>query len=281
MWDFFMNLFIAIYFKVDECGKGIHWDGHKIMAVYFGVFSVIEYLIVLFHYKMIGQKINWWLHFFCAFQLFFGLLAKLDLYSDINMVGEIYKWSDGSLGIRSLLLISIGLLIASEAFQIYRFLWMIIGYQHQSTYNPVYCHTACLAYWANFKALGSFVDKMSINYFGFLKSDRLTGVKAIWFMKLVWEDVIQAMVQTYFFFFRAKFITHDANNLKIFYTVVTSLSLSFIWAWSSAYIWFYSDVTSPLLREDSKVIDERLDSWNEESFLFVDGGIDLPIPELS
>jgi len=255
--DLVLSMAIPAGFKSAECGTGIKWMGHYIMAGYLVCSFFLEYLLVQRLYSAIGQPCDFARVFMPLLTGLFGLLAKLDLYSDINMVAEIFKCSAQFRDYKLLALfaVSVATFVVSVVFQLLSFARMCACRQPTSTYNPLYSNTANLAYCASLKSVGSFCDKFSVNYYGFMGTDKFSAVKAIAFNKLVFEDLLQCSIQVLFYVNRED-IMGTASNFQMVFTILFSISLSGLSALSSIGI-LITDVTSPLSVEDYKTLDKE------------------------
>ena len=73
--------------------------------------------------------------------------------------------------------------------------------QSKSTLNPLYKNTSTLCHCANLKSFGKFYEKFSVNTYGIFKIKEFNPVKMICFMKLIFEDIIQLVIQIMFLMF--------------------------------------------------------------------------------
>ena len=163
---FILDLFLCIYVPSTKYsagwGNGMEWSAHRIMGSYFVLTIVIEYIYVQYLYSKIWQPKKWYRFFNPIKPWILSMLAKLNVYTDFCMTVEIYKWqSESNLReyLLSLFVFSFIIFWMSILYQVWWFIRMIIGRQPKSTFNPLYSNTSSLAYSANFKCLGEFIDR--------------------------------------------------------------------------------------------------------------------------
>ena len=198
--DLFLCSFVPLFFHSSECGKGMMWEAHYFMGSYFILTWVIEYLYVQYLYSKICQPKKWYRFFNPIKPWIFSILSKMDVYTDVCMTVEIYKWQSEPNSKDYFLFLFVFSFIVfwlSILYQVWWFIRMIIGRQPKSTFNPLYSNTSSLAYSANFKCIGEFIDRFWIPYYGHI-SDYFNAKKALAFIKLIIEDCVQCLIQILF-----------------------------------------------------------------------------------
>ena len=139
------------------------------MGSYFAIMLVIEYIYVQYLYSKICQPCNFSRFYYPIKPCLFGMLSKLDIYTDVCMIVEIFKCQNEP-NAKSyfifLFVFSFIVFCISVLYQIWSFVKMLIGKQPRSTINPLYSNTSCLAYSVSFKCLGEFIDRFWIQYYG-------------------------------------------------------------------------------------------------------------------
>lgn len=153
------------------------------------------------------------------------MLSKIDLYFDLTTLVAIYQCAyvyeyDRNLDI--LFWAALFFLVLSVTFQALCIAKMILRLQPQSTYNPVFTNTACVCHCVNLQSLSRFIDKFSVEYFGYFNIKWLNAVKAIAAMKMVIENIFQFIIQLLFLG-----LTQGNNVIQITLLVV-SVALSIV-----------------------------------------------------
>ena len=204
LWDITMCLTIPLYFKDSRCGYGLDWIAHGIVGAYLIAWMLAEYFFVQYLFEQIKQERTRLRFLIPLGYWFIELVTKLDIYTDMATLIEIYKWGiiHGAT-ITSIWIYSfaVAAFVASVIFNIIQFVRFIIRRQPNSTFNPVISNTTVLCYCASLKALGKFCDKFTISYYGFLTFNKITVTKAIALMKLLCEDFVQCILQILFLIF--------------------------------------------------------------------------------
>ena len=209
---------------------------------------VIEYIYVQYLYSKIRQPRSTARFYYPIKSCCFSMLAKLDIYTDVCMTVEIFKWKNQP-NLKGyfifLFVFSFCIFWLSVLYQVGSFIKMLIRKQPRSTLNPLYSNTSCLAYSASFKCLGEFIDRFSIQYYGRI-FDRFNAKQELALMKLIFEDWVQWLIQIMFLLSR---------NLSdgIYFQILFSLFLSGFSAWTSVAV-IFADATSPLSANDLKYL---------------------------
>ena len=218
------------------------------MGTYFLTMTFVEYCYLQYLYSKIKSPLNKARLVDPIKSLVFGFLSKLDIYTDVLMIFQIFKWKDEfitSTYFYDLFLTTFVIFWVSLLLQVWTFIRMLLKIQQKSTINPLYSNTTALAYWASFKGIAVFWNKFSVNYYGVI-SDKFSALKALAFMKLIFEDCIQCAIQTIFY------IIINKKNLE--YQILISMSLSGLSALTSIAV-IFSDSTSPINKNESKFIE--------------------------
>ena len=100
----------------------------------------------------------------------------------------------------------------------------MIWKQSDETFNPLYANTSTLCHCANLKSLGKFYEKFSVNTYGIFMFKHFNTVKMISFMKLIFEDIFQLVIQIMFFIFLKGGDFDGLLLLSIGFSVFSALS---------------------------------------------------------
>ena len=79
-----------------EWGRGMLWGAHIFMGSYFFIMFWVEYFLTQYLYSITRQQITWSRILYPFKPCLFSFLAKLDIYTDVCMTVEIFKWKDDS-----------------------------------------------------------------------------------------------------------------------------------------------------------------------------------------
>ena len=226
--------------KESAWGRGMLLEAHYFMASYFFIMFWIEYFYVQYLYWKICHPCSPSRTLYPLKSCFFSFLAKLDIYTDVCMTVEIFKWKDKPDTKTYFIILfsfSFCLFWISVLYQVWWFIRMLIRKQPKSTFNSLYSNTSWLAYSASFKWLGEFIDRFSIQYYGRIFA-RFNAKQELALVKLIVEDWLQWLVQILFLLMRK---STDGVYIQIFF----SLFLSIFSAFTSIAV-IFTDATSPL-----------------------------------
>ena len=91
--------------------------------------------------------------------------------------------------------------VISVLYNTCEFVKLFCWIQSKSTLNPLYKNTSTLCHCANLKSLEKFYEMFSVNTCSIYKIKKFNLVKMISFMKLIFEDIIQLVIQIAFLIF--------------------------------------------------------------------------------
>ena len=118
--------------------------------------------------------------------------------------------------------------IISVLYNTWEFVKLFCRIQSKSTFNPLYANTSTLCHCANLKSLGKFCEKFSVNTYGIFKIKTFNSVKMISFMKLIFEDIIQFIIQVLFLVFLKGGDFSEMLFLSIVFSVLSFTSWLYI-----------------------------------------------------
>ena len=119
-----------------------------------------------------------------------GLLAKIDMYTDIGFALEALNW--GYLEIWVLYLFTFAL---SIFYQWYSHVKLFFKINLKNSVYPVSEQTARLLLWTEFRWLGLIIEKFSMTYYTNLWGYKIHTPKLLALLKTFWEDLPQFLIQ--------------------------------------------------------------------------------------
>ena len=275
-WDIIFS-FLATHFgkKGNQWKMGVEWTSHIAMGSYLCGTTLLEMMYFLYAYRnsKVGNSI--WPKFkFCVMNSLMAIVARMDLYSDINLMYEIDTCSDEysfeninesmqfnrSLGLQVLRWTAFLSFFVSISYQLVCFIRMMLWCQLKSTFDAVFANTSALCHSANLKLLASLVDRFKIDYYGSLFVSSFNARKAISCFKIVFEDGCQMVIQCLFLI-----IVHgqdskgdeNGNDSILIISVVFSMWISLFSAFL-AFLFIRSDATSVLSAEDKEYVVDKM-----------------------
>ena len=246
--NMFMCILIPISMYHDKCLKGLLWAAHYI----FGSYLVLSYIfeIIFFFWltdarqqklpqglsktSRCGYKLmRMYFIFGTAFQ---SLISKAAEYTAISFMVEIIKcYHSESVEYNKIILlilfiVSIFTFILTILFPVIVFISLIVK-PPEDTFYPLTAHTARLLMCADLKLLSRYVERYAINYYGpLLWWNQPTFITLSWF-KLIFEDMIDLVIQLLFISY-----IHKENTGLVLMTAIGFTGSSIISSFMTIYL---------------------------------------------
>ena len=284
-----MWIILPITMYSDSCLEGLKWEWHYTFLSYlilsYGLEILLFYLLTdynqhrwpegLSRFSRCGYKLmRMYFIFGTAFQ---SLISRAAEYTAISFMVEIFKCSNDEKLQKEVSLLyllfaaSIFTFMLTILFPFVVFVSLIIK-PPKDTFYGITAHTCRLLVWSDLKLLSKYIERHAINYYGpLLWYDQPTYIALSW-IKLIFEDMWEFIVQLIFILFIRKQkderIKDDIRTIQIVFLSLfftwTSIFSSFLTIYfkqtsqlsSDNLIWVKNNILINGLDQDSKVLEK-------------------------